>query len=182
MALKATIFKASLNIADMDRHHYHDYHLTLARHPSETDERMMIRLVAFALNANEQLQFTKGLSADDEPELWEKSLSEEIVHWIDLGLPDEKRIRKACGKAKKVSIYCYGGNPAQQWYNKNANALQRYKNLNVIALDYTQTQALTALTHRTMQLQCSIQDQELWISDGDNNLLISPTVLLQQSK
>src|SRR5680860_958910 len=110
MALKATIFKATLNIADMDRHYYADHQLTLAQHPSENDERMMIRLLAFALNAREGLEFTKGLSTDDEPELWQKSLSDEIELWIELGLPDESRLRKACNRSKQVILYTpYGG-------------------------------------------------------------------------
>src|SRR5690242_18259904 len=105
MALKATIFKADLNIADMDRDYYGDHALTIARHPSETDERMMVRVFAFARHAHERLQFTKGLSADDEPDLWQKSLSDEIELWIDVGQPDEKRVRKACNRSQRVALY-----------------------------------------------------------------------------
>src|SRR6056297_2009370 len=109
MALKATIFKAALNIADMDRHYYGDHQLTLAQHPSETAERLMVRLLAFALNASETLTFTKGISTDDEPDLWQKSLSDDIELWIELGLPNESRLRKACGRAQRVIVYAYGG-------------------------------------------------------------------------
>lgn len=105
MALKATIFKAEISISDMDRHYYQEHPLTIAQHPSETNERMMVRLLAFALNADERLEFTKGLSADDEPELWNKNYSDEIELWIELGQPDEKRIRKACGRSRQVIIY-----------------------------------------------------------------------------
>ena len=101
MALTATVFKADLQIADMDRGYYADHHLTLARHPSETDERMMVRLLAFALHASEALQFTKGVCADDEPQLWERSLSDEPLLWIEVGLPDERRLRKACNRARQ---------------------------------------------------------------------------------
>ena len=174
MALKATIFKAHLSIADMDRQYYQDHHLTIARHPSETDERMMIRIAAFALNAHEQLAFTKGISTDDEPDLWQKNLSDEIEHWIDLGMPDEKRLRKACGRAQKVSIYCYGGNPAQHWFEKTQGILHRYPNLQVINLPLEETQALTELTERSMQLQCSIQDGQLWLHSGDHSAVITP--------
>ena len=109
MALKSTIIKAQLSLSDMDRHLYQDFNLTLAQHPSENDQRLMVRLLAYALNACDGLEFTKGLSADDEPEVWHKNYSEEIELWIELGLPDEKLIRKACGRAKRVIVYCYGG-------------------------------------------------------------------------
>ena len=129
MALKATIFKATLSIADMDRHYYADHHLTLARHPSETDERMMIRLLAFALNASDRLEFTRGLSTDDEPELWQKSLSDEIELWIELGLPEESRLRKACNRAREVVLYTYGGRAVPLWWNKHQSKLARFDNL-----------------------------------------------------
>ncbi|WP_019530556.1 YaeQ family protein [Dasania marina] len=180
MAQKATIFKAQLNIADMDRHYYHEHNLTIARHPSETDERMMVRLAAFALNADEQLQLTKGLSNDDEPDLWQKSLSDEIVHWIDLGMPDEKRIRKACGRAQRVTIVCYGGNPAEHWYEKNANALQRCQNLTIINIASEESQALTELTQRTMHLQCNIQDEQLWCSSEQGSVTLTPQYWLRR--
>ena len=99
MALKATVYKADLSISDLDRNYYHDHALTLAQHPSETDERMMVRLVAFALNASERLEFGKGLSNEEEPALWRKSLSGDVELWIDVGHPDERRLRKACGVA-----------------------------------------------------------------------------------
>ena len=179
MALKATIFKANLNIADMDRHYYQDHPLTIARHPSETDERMMVRIIAFALNASEYLQLTKGLSTDDEPDLWEKELSGEIKHWIELGLPDEKRVRKACGRAHQVSIYTYGGNPAEHWYEKNAGLFQRFNNLQVVNIDSEESKAIAAITERSMQLQCSIQDEQLWINKGEDSIAINPQYWLR---
>lgn len=115
MALKSTIYKASLQIADMDRNYYHDHMLTIAKHPSETDERMMLRILVFALNAHDDLVFTKGLSTDNEPDLWQKKLNGDIERWIDLGQPDEKRIRKACGLSNQVLIYCYSGSSADIW-------------------------------------------------------------------
>ena len=115
MAFKATIFKADLQIADMDRHYYHDHALTIAQHPSETDERMMMRLLAFALHAHEALAFGKGISVDDEPDVWQKDLTGAIDLWIDVGLPDEKRIRKACGRARHVFIYSYAQRSAHIW-------------------------------------------------------------------
>jgi uncharacterized protein YaeQ len=177
MALKATIFKAELAIADMDRHYYATHQLTLARHPSENDERMMLRLVAFALNAHEQLQFTKGLSTDNEPDLWQKSLSDEIDLWIDLGQPSEKRIRQACGKAKQVKIYTYGFNTAEAWWQQAANICIRHSNLQVINIDATTSEQLAELTERTMQLQVNIQDDELLISSSKGSVTFTPQTL-----
>ena len=105
MALSATIFKIDLNIADMDRNYYADHRLVIARHPSETDERMMVRVLAFACHASDSLQFTRGLSSDeDEPDIWDKDLTGNIETWIDVGQPDPKRVRKACGRARQVFI------------------------------------------------------------------------------
>ncbi len=165
MALKSTIFKAELHIADMDRHYYHDHTLTLAQHPSETDERMMVRLVAFALHAHDDLAFGKGLSSEDEPALWQKDLTGAIDLWIDVGLPDEKEIRKACGRAQQVIIYSYGGRSADLWWDQNRSKLERAKNLTVINLPPETTLALAKLVQRTMQLQCTIQDGEMWLAD-----------------
>nr|WP_297401521.1 YaeQ family protein [uncultured Marinobacter sp.] len=173
MALKATIFKATLSIADMDRHYYADHHLTLARHPSETDERMMIRLLAFALNASDRLEFTRGLSTDDEPELWQKSLSDEIELWIELGLPEESRLRKACNRAREVVLYTYGGRAVPLWWNKHQSKLARFDNLTVIDLPKDATDALAGLADRGMNLQLTIQDGEVNI--GNSHTLISVT-------
>ena len=109
MALKATIFKASLQIADMDRSVYADHSVTIARHPSETDERMLIRLLALALHVpadttQGMLEFGKGLWDPDEPDLWHKDLTGQIKHWIEVGQPDDKRLMKACGRADRVTV------------------------------------------------------------------------------
>ena len=174
MALSATIFKANLQVSDMDRHYYADHQLTLARHPSETDERMMVRLLAFALHANEHLNFTKGLCVDDEPALWQKSLSDEIELWIDVGLPDEKRVRKACSRAMHVYLYIYGGRNADLWWQNNAPKLQRFNNLTVIEIPEASSSELAKLATRTMQLQCTLQDGEIWLSCEDQTLTVTP--------
>lgn len=179
MALNATIFKVQLNVADMDRNVFGDYSLTLARHPSETDERMMVRLLAFAQHAHERLQFSKGLCADDEADLAQKALSDEIELWITVGLPDEKRIRKACGRAQRVFVYCYGGRTAQVWWQQNAEKVARLANLCVVDLPKAATDALAALAQRTMQLQCTIQDGQLWLSDGADTVEVQPQWLLR---
>jgi len=176
MALSATIFKASLQISDLDRNIYADHELTLARHPSETDERMMVRLLAFALHADERLQFTRGLCADEEPDLWQKNLRDEIELWIDVGLPDERRIRKACSRSQQVKLYLYGGRSVGPWWQRNADKLQRFTNLEVVELVDEATGGMTALVSRSMQLTCTIQDGELWLSDGKRTLCIVPQV------
>ena len=177
MALKATIFKAELQIADMDRNYYHDHALTLARHSSETDERMMVRLLAFALHAHEALAFGKGLSADDEPDLWQKDLTGNIETWIDVGLPDEKRVRKACGRARQVHIYNYGGRSAGIWWDQNAGSLERLKNLTVLNLPLATSSALAKLAQRNMQLQCRIQDGQIWLADKDTTVEVELTTV-----
>lgn len=177
MALKATIFKATLSIADMDRHYYADHHLTLARHPSETDERMMARLLAFALNASEHLEFTKGLSTDDEPELWQKTLSDEIELWIELGLPDESRLRKACNRARQVILYTYGGRAVPIWWDKIHGKLTRFNNLTVINLPQEATEALAQLAERNMNLQFTVQDGEVGVGNEQALVTITPEPL-----
>ena len=132
MAQKATIYKVELSVSDMDRHYYETHKLTVAKHPSETDERLMVRLIAFALNAREQLEFSRGLSTDGEPDLWEKSLSSEIELWVTLGLPSEKIVRQSCGKAKEVIIYSYYDRTTEVWWDKIKNSTTRFENLKVI--------------------------------------------------
>ena len=175
MALKATIFKTTLQIADMDRHYYHDHHFTIARHPSETDERMMVRLLAFALNANEQLEFTRGISTEDEPDLWQKSLSDEIELWIDLGQADEKRIKKACARSRKVIIYCFSSRSSPIRWRQIKGKLKRFRNLSVINLQADATSKLCDMVNRQMQLQYSIQDSEVWVSNGEESVEIAVT-------
>jgi uncharacterized protein YaeQ len=171
MALKATIYKAELQIADMDRNYYQEHILTLARHPSETDERMMVRLLAFALHANEALTFTKGLFDTDEPDLWQKDLTGAIDLWVEVGQPDEKRLMKACGRAEKVIVYSYSAT-SNIWYKGIANKLERAKNLTVINIPAEASAQLEQLAKRNMQLQCTIQDGQIWLTDSVETVLI----------
>ncbi|TQV64685.1 MAG: YaeQ family protein [Halothiobacillaceae bacterium] len=177
MALSATIFKADLDISDMDRHYYAHHALTLAMHPSETEERLMVRLLAFALNADEALGFTRGLSAEDEPDLWKKDLTGEIDLWIEVGQPDERRLRKACGRARKVLVYAFGGRSADIWWDKTAKDLARLDNLSVIKLPEESSAALETMAQRTMRLSCTIQDGDVWLTDGQSNVQIHLTPL-----
>lgn len=171
MALKATIYKADLQIADMDRNFYETQSLTIARHPSETDERMMVRVLAFARHAHEALAFTKGLFDTEEPDLWQKDLTGAIELWIEVGQPDDKRLLKACGRAKQVVVYSYASN-SSIWWNQIGNRLERAKNLTVFNLPTATSQALAKLAQRNMQLQCTIQDGQIWMTGGDETVQI----------
>ena len=174
MALKSTIFKAALQVSDLDRHYYASHELRLARHPSETDERMMVRLLAFALSANERLEFGRGLSSEDEPALWLKDLTGAIELWIEVGLPDERDIRKACGKASRVVVLSYGGRGADLWWNQNRDKLERLRNLTVLNLTTDASRSLALLASRNMNLQCTIQEGQVWLSAGENLAHIEP--------
>ncbi|MDP2504766.1 MULTISPECIES: YaeQ family protein [unclassified Oceanobacter] len=174
MAIKATICKIELAVSDMDRHHYQTYNLTVAQHPSETLTRLMTRIAVFALNASDTLEFTRGLSTDDEPELWEKDYSDQTLLWIELGQPDEKRIRKACQKAQQVRIYEYHGRTALPWWDSLKNSCARFDNLSVYNLDADAIAQLTSLYDRTMRLQASIQDATLWLGNDQGSIEIQP--------
>jgi uncharacterized protein YaeQ len=176
MALGATVHKIELSISDMDRDYYATHALMVARHPSETEARLMTRVLAFALYADERLAFGRGLIDEDEPALWRKSRTGEIEQWIDVGQPDETRIRRACGRAAPVIVINYGGRAANVWWDKIAASLERHRNLDVLDIDDATVQQLTARCERSMQVQCLIQDGELqWIS-GDTSLAIRPRV------
>ena len=173
MALRATIYKADLNVADTDRHYYGTHGLTVARHPSETDERMMVRLVAFALHASE-LAFTKGLSDTDEPDLWEKDLTGAVKLWIEVGQPEERRILRACGRAEQVIVYCYGGSASKIWWDGVRNKLERARNLKIVNLPSEQSRALAQLAERTMQVNVNISDGIVYFSADKGEATIEP--------
>ncbi len=175
MALKATIFKAELTVSDLDRGHFATHSLTIARHPSETDERMMVRLLAFALNADERLAFGRGLSSEGEADLILTDLTGAIDLWIDVGLPDEREIRKASGRASRVAVYPYGTG-AELWWKQNAAALERLANVAVVEIPLEATRALAARAARTMRLQCTIQDGHVWFADAEASIAIEPVV------
>lgn len=177
MALKATINKATIHLSDMDRNYYDTLNLTIAQHPSETDKRMMIRLLAFILNANENLQFGKGVSDEDEAAIWQINYAEEIELWIELGQLDEKRIKKACNRAKQVKLYCYGSS-ADTWWAQSESKLRQFDKLSVEQFSDETAEALAELISRTMEFQVSIQDGQLWLTSGDDTLLIETTKLL----
>lgn len=181
MALKSTVYKATVAIADMDRSLYATHALTLARHPSETDERLMVRLLAFALNVpaddlDGTLAFGRGISDTDDPDLWHTGLAGEIRHWVDVGQPDDRRLVRACGRAARVSVYCYSS-ASSIWWNGIAGKLARLDALEVWQLPAAQSQALAALATRNMDLQVTVQEGQVWVGDGSTSVEIHPVAL-----
>ena len=178
MALKATIYKANLQIADMDRNLYVDHAVTIARHPSEADERMMIRLLALLLNLpadtdHGTLELAKDLWEADEPALWHKDLTGELKHWIEVGQPDDKRLMKASSRSDRVSVYGFSQS-TPIWWSGVANKITRASNIVVWQIEAAQSQALAALAARSMQLQVSVQDGTVYIGDGERSVEITP--------
>ncbi len=173
MAQKSTIYKAQLEIADLDRHYYASHHLTLACHPSETTRRMLCRLFVFIANVSETLSFTKGISTDDEPDLWEKTLSDEIDLWIDLGQPEERRIAKACGRSKAVRLYGYEPRAFAVWWEQQQTVLSRYKNLTIWEMLLPADEDLDSILERSMKLSCTLQENEILIASDNKAISIS---------
>lgn len=166
MAIKPTVFKAELEIADLSRSYYGSHSLTLARHSSETDERMMVRLLAFALHAHEQLRFTEGLANAEEPAVWQKDLTGALELWIDLGHPEEKRLLKACGRSQQVVVYAYASS-TPIWWKGLSDRLRSTANFSGFYLD---PKGLAALAERTMKFQFTIQDGQIWLTSGEQTL------------
>ena len=176
MALSATIYKTDLHVSDTDRHYYGSHALTIARHPSETLERMMARVLAFAMHADERLSFTKGISDADAPDIWLKDLTGAVDLWIEVGQPTETRILKACGRAAQVVVYCQTGHASQVWWNAVSPKLKRARNLKVVALPTEPIRVLAAAATRNMTLYVNIQEQELFVSTRDDQVALTPVV------
>jgi uncharacterized protein YaeQ len=174
MALRSTIYKLELSVADIDRGVYADHALTLALHPSETEERLMLRVLAFALFADERMRFGRGLSAEDEPDLARVDDTGAIELWIEVGLPDEKWVRKACGRAERVVVLAYGGSRADMWWRQNEGPLARCANLAVVAVDAEASASLARLAARSMRLSATVQDGQAWLSDGEASVAVVP--------
>src|SRR3954464_7833593 len=169
MAIKATICKAELQVSDLDRGHFATHALTLARHPSETDERMMVRVLAFALDADEALEFGRGLSAEDEPDLVRRDLTGAIELWIEVGLPDERDVRKASGRAKRVKVYTYGRG-ATMWRAQNGEALSKLRNVEILHVE--RSAELGRWAGRSMALGCTIQEGQAYLSCGEESMIV----------
>jgi len=171
MALKSTIYKATIHLSDMDRDYYDTLNITLAQHPSETKLRLATRLMTYIINAHPDLQFGRGVSDEDEAALWHINLSQEILLWIELGQPDEKRLKKACNKAKQVILYGYHS-PFDVWWQQNTHKLAPFNNLSVERFDFDALDQLSQLLARTTEIQVSIQDRQIWLTIGEQSLLI----------
>ena len=184
MAIKATIYKATVQLSDIDRGVYSDHPLTIARHPSETDERLLIRLLAFALNVpadndHGPLEFAKDMWDPDEPSLWQKDYTGQILHWIEVGQPDEKRLLRASARVGRVSVYSFSAS-TPIWWKGIETKLARLRNLTVWQIPADQSQALAALAQRTMELQVTVQDGAIWVGDGQRSIGVAPVPLCGQ--
>ena len=176
MALKPTIYKAQVELADSDRSHFESLALTAARHPSETLERMAVRLLAYCLNADRGLEFTRGLSTAEEPDLWQHSDSGEIAHWIEIGQPEEPRLRKACGRSQRVTVYAFGKS-APTWWKLNGEAITALPRLRAWQFDWPQVEAAAALMDRTMQLNLSVVGGTIYLDNGSDSTSLEPQLL-----
>ena len=172
MALKSTIFKAALGVADIDRGYYRDHALTIARHPSETDERMMVRLLAFALHADNALVFGRGLSTEDEPDLWQRDPTGAVQRWIEVGLPEERELRKACGRAREVQVLAFGGRAVDIWWQGARERLERQDRLGVSEVPLEASRALANLAGRSMRLQVTIQEGHVLVANDTTSVSI----------
>ena len=179
MALKSTIYKVNLHLSDLDREYYNSFNLTIARHPSETELRLATRILAFVLHASDELTFGKGVSDEDEAALWQKNLHEEIELWIELGQPDEKRLKRASVKSKQAYLYGYQS-AFDVWWQQQESAIKKFTNLSVVKFEEQGLQEFDNAITRTMELQITVQDGQLWLSVGDNSILIDK-VSLQNS-
>ncbi len=176
MALKPTIYKAQINLANSDQNCFEDLSLTIAKHPSETIERMTVRLLAYCLNNTRGLEFTKGLSTADEPDIWQHADSGVIEHWIELGQPEEPRLRKACGKAKRVSVYTFGKS-ADTWWKLNSEPVSALPRICVWQFSWPEVEAASALMNRTMKLGLSVVGGTVYLDDGTSSVSLEPAML-----
>ena len=172
MALKSTVFRAELAVADLDRHYYAEHRLTLARHPAETDLRMMVRLVAFARHAHPDLRFGRGLCQDEEPDLWRREADGTVRLWVTLGQPDPRRLRKACGRAEAVVVYTYQPRAARAWWDQHGEELARLARLRVVHLPDAAEAGLADLVQPRMALTATLQEDTLWLADGQRTVTL----------
>ncbi len=172
MALKSTIFKIKISLSNMNIHHYEECSLTVARHPSENNLRMMTRVLAFCLGAQNEIQFTKGISSDSEPDLWKLNHDGSIEYWIELGHLDERRIRQACSKGRNIEIYTYQDQQSTQWFESVKNGLSRFSNLSIFQFHWPLNLNFDDFVDRGMNFSVSIEDNEVWLSTGEDRYLI----------
>jgi uncharacterized protein YaeQ len=170
MAIGSTIYKAKVNVCDLRRHYYVEHALTLACHPSETEQRMMLRLLSFALYADENLSFGKGLSSADEPDLWLHNDNGTINTWIDLGQPDTKQVKRACSKSERVIVFSYGDSVLENWWGPNQQLLNSLKNLQVLHINADHYHSLKDFAEKNMSLTVNIDEDEVYLSNDLDTL------------
>ena len=182
MALKPTIYKAQIALADSDRHRYESMALTLAQHPSETAERLWVRLAAFCLNQAPGLAFTRGISTADEPDLWRHDDSGVLCDWIEVGQPDAGRLRKASGRARRVAVYAFAAN-AGTWWHQQGEEIATLPRVCVWRFDWQDVQRATALLlARTMQLSVGIAGGVMYFDGGGTPCQLEPLPLARSRK
>lgn len=180
MALSATIYRFSCNLSDLDRQLYTDFSVHVALHPSETPGRMLRRLIAYCMWYSPELAFTKGLSTDNEPDLWARNDIDDIDWWLELGLPDAKRIKKASQQAKHVAICTYGRQAFDHWWKAHEALFVKYKNVEVWDFELDALMQLEEALARTMSLSVMIQDGVLNLSWDDRMLELTPRKLCSE--
>lgn len=163
MAQQATPYKVELNLTDLDRNVYENQRFTVARHPSETEERLAVRLIAYALWYDEHLAFGRGLSDVDEPALWQKSLDDRVLHWIEVGQPDAERITWCSRRTERFSLVAYGN--LRVWQNKVLDGVRSLKNLNVVGVGQEALEELARDLPRSIEWSVMISDGQLYITD-----------------
>lgn len=179
MGSKVDLYKVVLNVSDIDRNYYQEHKFTLAFQSSVKETSIIARILAFALNADERLVYTKGIDTKHEPDLWLKDFTGDVELWIDMGEPDEKRVRKACVRSKRVIIYAYKGESSEKWWENKKSKLELYKNLSVMSLPVQTLEDLAIMLDRTMELQCTIQDKHVWIGNNDRTVEFDPVFKLE---
>lgn len=172
MALGSSIHKVTVDLSDIDNNKYIDFSLTLALHPSETEERMMIRLLAFMFAHDENLEFSDGLNNPDLPDIWQKNLMGDVEHWIDVGQPDEKRMRKASGRSEQVSVFTFNSYKSEFWLEKISPKIKKNKKISIYTLQVFGDLKLESLVKRTMKFNCLIEDKTIFISDQEHRIEI----------
>ncbi len=172
MALGATVYKAAVSLSDLDRNYYSELVLTVARHPSETEERLMLRVLAYCMHAGERLEFGRGLSAEGEPALWEVDDTGAILEWVELGTPDVRTVRKAAGKSAHVTVIAYDEAKIEPWWAAHQGDFGKIEKLAVIVVPDVDAEALSAMAKRSMKLAVTIQDGIVWVSDDASNVQI----------
>ncbi|WP_299659555.1 YaeQ family protein [uncultured Psychromonas sp.] len=175
MALKPTIFKMNINVSNLDQDLYETIPLTIAQHPSETTERMVTRILAFVLNNQEFLSFTKGLSEADDPDIWAKNYSDEFLLWVDVGEPGFERIKKACRQAKSVKVYTFN-TKSNVWWKQSLKDFSKIT-AQVYQFDFEQIQSFASLVERTMDFSITLTDNVFYIAADKGSCEVNLTTL-----